>query len=170
MSIVLLILALNQTLLAKNQKCEVDPNIMVSIMMNEGHPKKDFGYPFIISLNNKNEAKIARKFYKNLFLDNRTLDCRKMDKCVEISKVLLKSGIINMDLGPFQINPRFHNMPLDYYFSVDKSYDKACAYVTEMIEKYGYGWYAIASYHSQTAKHNYKYQKQLIKNYVSVQN
>jgi hypothetical protein len=151
-----------------NNKCNIDPNVMVSIMMNEAHPEKQLGYPYIISLNNLSDVKIVRNFYGNFFLDKRTLDCKNSKTCVEITSVLLKSGIINMDLGPFQINPKFHDMPIENYFDIKKSYNKACSYVQKLVNKYGYGWYAIASYHSQTEKYNYRYQRKLIENYQKI--
>jgi len=149
--------------------CSVERPVMVSILMNESHPKRELGYEFLISFNSSQDAALARQHYNEFFIDSRSLDCKTKELCSEITYILVSAGISNIDIGPYQLNYRFQVLEkLGDYFDFIKSYNHACSYVEKMIARYGYGWWAIASYHSQTKKHNYKYQENLIKNYLKI--
>lgn len=146
--------------------CRIESDIIVSILGAEGHPKRRLGYEYLIGFNNESDARLIRKFVPELFLDSRTVDCKNPMICKTLTEKLLSMGIINVDLGGFQLNPRWHKYPIDTYFDFSKSYKVACAYIEEMVAKYGYNWYAIASYHSQTPEFNQKYQRALKERYV----
>jgi hypothetical protein len=151
-----------------NNSCNVEKNVMHSIMKTESHPKIKAGYTYLISFNNSKEAQKVKKILPNFFLDNRTIDCKNMETCISLTKTLFKYNIKNLDLGAFQINSYYHKYNIYNYFNFDNSYNIACNYVESKIKKYGYNWYAIASYHSETPKYNYKYQQGLINNYYSM--
>lgn len=163
--LILLFFGFSANILA-DSSCKVESNIIVSILGAEGHPKKRLGYEYLICFNNEKDARLIRAFVPELFLDGRTIDCKSPAVCQTLTKKLLDLGIINVDLGAFQLNPRWHKYPIDTYFDFNKSYLIACAYLEEMISRYGYNWYAIASYNSQTPEFNYKYQKILKERYA----
>jgi len=145
--------------------CKIESDIIVSILGVEGHPKRRLGYEYLICFNNENDARAIKKILPELFLDSRTIDCKNASVCQALTEKLLNIGITNVDLGSFQLNLKWHRYPVDTYFDFSKSYKIACRYLEDMIAKYGYNWYAIASYNSQTPEHNYKYQKILREKY-----
>lgn len=162
---ILLFLGLTMALFASDT-CKIESNIIVSILGVEGHPKKRLGYEYLICFNNESDARTIKKFLPELFLDSRTIDCKSAAICQTLTEKLLSLGITNVDLGSFQLNLKWHRYPVDTYFDFNKSYKVACGYLEEMIAKYGYNWYAIASYNSQTPIHNQKYQQALKERYA----
>ena len=149
--------------MAKEMFCSVDKSIMEIIAFTEKHNKKEAGYEYLISFNNKRDGKLIKKqLGKDIFLDNRTIDCRNQKLCVQITKYLVnKQHIKNLDLGAYQINYKYHKMPFSNYFSFKKSYLKACSIVSNLIKKHGYSWRTIAMYHSATPRYNYAYLKKI---------
>lgn len=162
MKLFLSICLLSLSLFANNYKCNLDSSILKTIAEIERHKDRDVGYQYLISLNNRKDAKLARKqLGKTIFLDSRTIDCKNRQLCTKITNFLISEKITNLDLGVFQINYKFHKMRTEDYFSFKKSYLKACSYITKLIKKYGYNWRTIAMYHSATPKYNYKYLKEI---------
>lgn len=151
-----------------SNECRVDKKILYSIMLKEGLQDR-IGYEYIISFNNSNDSKRVRKSkLKPYFINNRVLDCKNLFLCEVILTKLNEAGIKNLDLGAFQINYKVHKLDKKDYFDLSKSYKYACGYVESMIKKYGYNWYAIASYHSQTPYYNQKYRNDLIRKFQKV--
>jgi hypothetical protein len=156
---------------AANKECTVDKNIIYSILLNEGLTNRA-GYEYIISFNNKDEAKSVKEIVaiKPFFINNRTLDCRNKELCSYILYQLSKANITNLDLGAFQINYKIHNLKtLNDYFNIDKSYKFACSHIESCIKQYGNSWYSYACYHSRTPKYNKIYREKLKINYEKVQ-
>ena len=153
---------LSFSLFANNSKCDVDSSILKIIAEAERHHKKEIGYQYLISFNNKKDAKLAKtQIGKNVFLDSRTIDCKNKQLCKKITNFLIEQKITNLDLGAFQINYKFHKMKIEDYFLFKKSYLKACAYISKLIRNHGYNWRTIAMYHSATPKYNYRYLKKI---------
>ena len=152
-------------------ECNIDFSIFNMIALAEKHPKKEVGYSYLISFNNANDSKrIKNKIGNELFLDNRTMDCKNEKLCVKILDYLIaEEKITNLDIGAFQLNYDWHKIEYKNYFSLQHSYDKACKIITNLINKYGYSWETIAKYHSFTPKHNYKYLK-IISSVLGVKN
>lgn len=150
--------------------CKVDYRILYGIAKTESHPKREVGYPYLISFNNKGESKILKKTkgLNFIFLDNRTIDCKNTSSCIAILNFLEKKKITNLDLGAFQINYRWHKLDKESYFSVKDSLDFACSHLMTLGEERGWGWEAIASYHSKTPKHNERYRKVVIKHVMEM--
>jgi len=150
--------------MAKETFCHVDKSIMEIIAFAEKHNKKEAGYEYLISFNNKRDSKLIQKqLGKKLFLDNRTIDCKNQKLCVQITKYLINTKHIkNLDLGAYQINYIYNKIPLNNYFSFEKSYLKACNIMSSLINKYGYTWKTIAMYHSATPKYNYAYLEKIL--------
>lgn len=149
-------------LFANSDKCNIDSSILKTIAQVERHQDKNVGYQYLISFNNGKDAKLAKKqIGKTIFLDSRTIDCKNKQLCTKITNYLINEKITNLDLGAFQINYKFHKMKIENYFSFQKSYLKACSYLTKLVKEYGYTWRTIAMYHSATPKYNYNYLKKI---------
>ena len=165
----LLLISLNLVAVAKNNvylyNCPVEYSLMYAIAMNERHPKKEIGYPFIISFNGKLPATLEKVLieYGLIKLDDRSFDCKNLRKCIVATTYLIDKGFKNLDLGAYQINYKYHKFELLSYFSLKESYKKACSILVDNIAKYGYSLKAIAGYHSFTKKHNLKYAKKILK-------
>ena len=139
--------------------CKINPKLLEVIAVIEQHPKKGPGYPYIISFNELEDSKQVQSVLGNeLFLDSRTIDCKNSQLCQKITSYIIREqNIENMDLGAYQINYRSHKIPMDYYFSFEQSYIKACKFLETLVDKHGYSWETIARYHSSTPKYNYAY-------------
>ncbi|MDD5373295.1 MAG: transglycosylase SLT domain-containing protein [Sulfurimonas sp.] len=149
----------------ENKRCSLKEPVVLAVLEAESHPKKELGYQYLISFNNKEEARLVKKYLPKYFIDSRTMDCENIETCALLTKKLFESGFYNLDLGAFQINSYHHKYPIEDYFNYEKSYKTACGYLEKMIGKYGYNWFAIASYNSQSVLNNVKYQHKLIDNY-----
>ncbi|MDD3834806.1 MAG: hypothetical protein PHS42_04955 [Sulfurimonas sp.] len=149
--------------------CRIDDDLMLSILLNEKHSVKNPGYEYLISFNNPEEAKSLRVNYKELFLDERTLDCKNLDSCVNLLNNLINQGVINIDLGAYQLNYKHQRLNNHGdYFRIEPSYYKACGYVEQMVSEVGYTWRGIAAYHSKTEKYNKIYRRNLISTYKNI--
>ncbi len=137
--------------------CGLDYNLMRLIAQVEKAPKRDIGYPYIISINKSIIIKDLKIPYKINILNNRNIDCLDLDTCVKTTKFLINSNIKNLDLGAFQLNYKWNKIPFKHYFTVERSYERACSNLEKLIDSHGYSWKTIAKYHSSTEKHNTKY-------------
>ena len=165
----LVVLTLSSSLYAE---CKISHKIMYGIAKVEHHAKRDVGYPYIISFNNPSELKDIKKLMTSiglLVLDNRTIDCKNQQVCIDTTQLLINSNITNLDLGAFQINYESNKAPLYTYFDLAESYSFACHLVSEHVAKYGFSWESIANYHSKTKSLNTKYkfnlQQEMLKTY-----
>lgn len=143
--------------------CSVDNRIMYAIAKMEGHPKKNVGYPYLISFNIKSEASLIKQNhkFKKFFLDRRSIDCKNKETCVNILKFLTQNKIKNIDLGAFSLNYKFFKMNYNNYFDIEKSYHKSCS-IIEFHNKKEWSWDNIAKYHSKTPHLKEKYKNKLI--------
>jgi hypothetical protein len=166
------ILALLANSIFGSQECTVPYSIMFAISENEHHPKRKIGYPYLISFNNKSDVAHYREVFPDYFIKEkkessyRTIDCRSQEECVQILETILASGTTNVDLGGFQLNYKWHKIPLADYFSLKRSYTKACDYVMHLSGKYGWSWETVGRYHSLTEKLYLAYASKAQKNYL----
>lgn len=143
------------------KECEIGYKVLYTIAQAERHPKKEVGYPYLISFNKTQQIAILKKLKPELkykVLDKRSVDCLNTHNCVLIFKELQKHSINNVDLGAFQINPIYHKYPAEQYFTLKSSLLIACQIVTDLKNKYGWSWESLARYHSYKKNNNYKYQ------------
>jgi len=163
----LLFLIISLSLMLNAEKlCYVNDDIMLSILKTEAHIKRGAGYQYLISFNNSKDIKLVQQsILKKYFIDNRTIDCKNNELCVKFTKALWSIKIINLDLGAFQLNSKWHKTEAKNYFNLKASYEMACNYIERNIKKKGRNWYAIAGYHSFTMKYNDIYKKHLMRNY-----
>ena len=151
--------------------CNVEYDVIYTIAKVEGHPKRNVGYPFIISFNNKLDIhameKISQVDYEKL--DSRSIDCKNKKMCIKILKHLIDNGIKNLDLGAFQFNYRFIKFKdLSQYFDLKYTYYKTCKILMDLEKKYGWSMQTLAKYHSYTDTHNQKYQKIITEKYKEI--
>ncbi|PAF53838.1 hypothetical protein BKH42_03660 [Helicobacter sp. 13S00482-2] len=143
------------------QNCEVGYKVLYTIASVERHPKRDIGYPYLISFNKTSQMIYLSKIKpkpKYKILDSRTIDCMDLRNCVFIYRELKKRAIKNLDLGAFQINPIYHKYKDMDYFALKNSLLIACSIVTNLKNKYGWSWKSLAKYHSHKKENNLKYQ------------
>ena len=84
--------------------CKIPYDRIYLIAMNERHAKRPIGYPYLISINNKREARVLKNALPKLFIDNRTIDCKNKELCTKITEELIKKGYTNIDLGALDLS------------------------------------------------------------------
>lgn len=160
--IIVFIIFAKMNLLAEQTQqitCGIDYSLMELIAKAERSSKRDVGYPYLISFNNgiSYERYLNHSNYKKL--DARSIDCLNMDNCVVVLNNLVRQGVLNLDLGAFQLNYLYHRIPTRQYFHLESSYEKACSIIEDLVSRFGYSWHTIARYHSSTDEHNVKYRR-----------
>lgn len=148
------------------QECEIQDSVLDGIAKIEGHPKREFGYPYIISFNDKADILKLTIDDRWIPIDSRTIDCLDADRCLAVYSEIKDLGIKNIDLGAYQINPKFWRLKPEEYFDFELSRKKACKIITDLKSKHGWSWETLAMYHSKNKKNNLAYQKRL-KQYAS---
>lgn len=150
-------------------QCRLSHASMVLLAKVEKHPRRKLGYPYLISFNNKKDAKKVWNKYKDFFIKKhgvgRTIDCLSEDMCLLLLNEFLSIGIKNLDLGSFQINYKYHRISQPHYFRVAESYEYACAYAQIFVDKYGSTFKSLAMYHSKTPKYRNKYARRMYDEY-----
>lgn len=149
--------------LLHGESCQITYKMLYVIAKNERHPKREVGYPYLISFNNINDSRHLNPGDKKMMLDKRTMDCKSSSHCSYVASYLIKKGVKNMDIGPFQICYRFHNdkLQLEQFFSLRDSFMFAKKFSEQNTKKHGCTWKALARYHSATPVYNKKYAKGL---------
>lgn len=147
---------------ADTNNFNIPPIIVHSILNSECLIKNNKYYPFFIRINNKKDIKKLKKLgYK---VKNHCILCENKKKCSVITTKLVKNGITNIDLGPFQMNYRFYKFKdKTTYFDYALAKKEIEKILKNLIKTYGYSWTTLARYHSGTKKHNQKYAKKLKK-------
>ena len=89
------------------------------------------------------------------------LKCYSPRECTKDTKFLLALGINNLDLGPFQINYKYHhyrwkNKSLEGYFDPSLAEDRARDIVVGLINRYGYSWETLGRYNHYNPKNKTK--------------
>lgn len=141
--------------------CEFQDSVLDGIAKIEGHPKREFGYPYIISFNKKSDVLKLTIDDRWIPIDSRTIDCLDFDRCIAVYEEIKDLGITNIDLGAYQINPKFWKLKPEEYFDFEKSRSKACKILTGLKKQYGWSWETMAKYHSKKKENNLAYQKRL---------
>lgn len=159
------------------KECAIPYEVMLTIASVEKPDSYPAGYPYIISFNNIadykkiSQKKVFDKYKKNIinFHNNRNIDCKDKNTCARLLKDINNEGVVNLDLGGYQINQMYHKLKDKEYFSIPSSYKYACDFLYRIYqEKKVWSWQTVATYHSKTHKHNKKYQELLKKNYAMI--
>lgn len=151
------------------ESCNLPYEVMYSIAQTESG-YRDGGYEFVIGVNNSTDidkAKQLLKGYNGEWIENKTFDCKNKDNCISASKALINARIVNIDMGAFQINYKWHKEHLstgvEAAFILPEAYVITCDLVNECIKTYGYNWKGISCYHSRTPDRNIGYANKLAK-------
>jgi len=141
----------------KAYQYKVPLQLLYSVAKTESY---NIFYPYIISINSKRDIEKLKKVGIKL-KNNRYFDCYDLKTCINSVKLLVRAGINNIDLGVFQINYKYHKLPIKDYFILKNS----AIYVDNLIYKLSkefnkWNWKILAMYHSATPYLN----KQYIKN------
>jgi hypothetical protein len=148
----ILMLLIFKTLTGAEYK--VPTTLLFSIAKTE---TKNIFYPYIISINSSQDLKRLKKVGINL-KKGRVIDCYDLNTCVKATKLLIRAGITNIDLGSFQINYKYHKMPIRDYFDIRKSALYASSYIYSLAKKFKeWNWKILSMYHSATPAKNKKY-------------
>jgi len=150
--------------------CKVDYALMYTIATAERQKNKDIGYPYLISFNNRQDAKKAKKHIQLNWLNSRTVDCSNLDNCKRKLSLINNLGINNLDLGAFQHNQKWFNYKnKENYFVLINNYNKTKKILCDLYhENKRWDWNTIAKYHSRTPSLNKEYAKNLKKIYANL--
>ena len=133
---------------------------MVAILKNECLREDGRLYPYFIRINRSGDANRLKKLGINIELGH-ILKCYSPRECAKDTKFLLALGINNLDLGPFQINYKYHhyrwkNKSLEGYFDPSLAEDRARDIVVGLINRYGYSWETLGRYNHYNPKNKTK--------------
>ncbi|MHC3995775.1 hypothetical protein ACXWTF_13195 [Thiomicrolovo sp. ZZH C-3] len=129
--------------------------LIYSIAAVERHTERPIGYPFLISFNaKKSKTEAVRRKYEELFVDNRTMDCRNKELCVQVATEVIAAGDEYVDLGALQICYHYHTLPMEDYFELSKSFEFAMEFTKRNIKLHGWTWGAVAHYNSSDPQRN----------------
>ena len=144
---------------------------MLSIAHVERELSHETGYPYMISFNSRKDYFNAKR--KGLFRNvkemhnERNIDCLNKKKCIKLTDTLLAINIDNIDIGAYQLNVRYHKLPTEDYFSLEREYLYACGYINTLVKNSGkWDWETVARYHSSLKTKNIVYQKLLKRAYA----
>ena len=102
--------------------------------------------PYVIRINADED--IAKALDQGYAVNGHLIRCNSSQECVDQTQSLIVSGIVNLDLGPYQINYKYHPNPnLSEYFDFDQSREKANTILTKLVKSFGYSWETLGRYH-----------------------
>jgi len=143
---------------------QFDKIVLDAILSNECLKIGGKYYPYFIRINGHDNFARAKKFLslQNITWKRKVLICKEKEQCVYIAKGLIKYGIKNIDIGPYQINYIYHPLKrISRYFSFKES-KKICNRIIQKLgKKYGYGWETLGKYHSFKKEKNRNYYMKL---------
>jgi len=78
--------------------------------------------------------------------------CNSTEECSAQAQALINGGITNLDLGPYQINYKYHpNANLSEYFVDATEREHANRIITGLVKSFGYSWETLGRYHHFSA-------------------
>jgi len=117
--------------------------------------------PYFIRVNRAEECEKARML--GLECSKHIIRCFGVEVCAYYTQRLIKEGIVNIDLGRYQINYMYHGYRWEDvrgYFT-DESEQRAREILNALVKKYGYSWKTLGRYHSATEGRNLIYYRKL---------
>lgn len=117
--------------------------------------------PYFIRVNRADECEKA--YMLGMECHDNIIRCYSEEVCVYYTQRLVKSEIVNIDLGRYQIN-YMHNghrwEDARGYFN-DESETRAREILDDLVKRYGYSWKTLGRYHSATEGRNLIYYRKL---------
>ncbi|MDD5717442.1 MAG: hypothetical protein PHW64_06525 [Sulfuricurvum sp.] len=106
--------------------------------------------PNVIRINAIEEAERAQAAGFNV--EGHLIKCGSSEGCSAQAQALIEGGITNLDLGPYQINYKYHPNPmLHEYFEESTAREQANAILTKLVKSFGYSWETLGRYHHFSA-------------------
>lgn len=110
--------------------------------------------PYFIRFNKPDDFKRAQSALSHSMyrFQSPYLFCDTAAECGTAAKGVVALGIVNIDLGPYQINyfyqhHRWRDTTMEQYFDMSMAEKRARIIVRDLIDKYGYSWRTLARYH-----------------------
>jgi hypothetical protein len=102
--------------------------------------------PNVIRINATEDAQRAKM--AGFAVAGHIIRCNSTDECSAQAQALINGGITNLDLGPYQINYKYHPLPsLSEYFVDATEREHANRIVTGLVKSFGYSWETLGRYH-----------------------
>lgn len=138
-----------------------DPVVLDAILHKECAVVDGCFYPWFVGFNKKTHIAAARRLlseWKGLRFKGRLMFCDAEAICVRAAKRLVSEGIVNIDLGPYQINPKFNPwVRIEDLFSFRRARAVAWRIVNDLAARHGLSWRTLGRYHSSTEHLNRRY-------------
>lgn len=107
--------------------------------------------PNVIRINSSDDALRAQQAGFPV-VNGHIIRCNSTQECVMQSQALIDGGVINLDLGPYQINYKYHPNPrLSEYFIDAIEREHANRIITGLVKSFGYSWETLGRYHHFSA-------------------
>jgi hypothetical protein len=102
--------------------------------------------PHVIRINAAEDAQRAAA--AGFAVNGHLIKCGSTQECALQSQALIEGGITNLDLGPYQINYKYHPNPFIHeYFEESMAREKANNILTKLVKSFGYSWETLGRYH-----------------------
>lgn len=106
--------------------------------------------PNVIRINATEDAQRAAT--AGFAVNGHLIRCGTMQECSTQAQALIDGGITNLDLGPYQINYKYHPNPFVHeYFNESSAREKANGILTKLVKSFGYSWETLGRYHHFSA-------------------
>ncbi len=106
--------------------------------------------PNVIRINAVEDAQRAK--IAGFAVNGHIIKCNSTDECTSQAQALINGGITNLDLGPYQINYKYHPNPnLSEYFVDATEREHANQIITSLVKSFGYSWETLGRYHHFSA-------------------
>lgn len=106
--------------------------------------------PHVIRINAAEDAQRAAA--AGFAVNGHLIRCGSTQECTLQAQALIEGGVTNLDLGPYQINYKYHPNPfLHEYFEESMAREKANAILTKLVKSFGYSWETLGRYHHFSA-------------------
>lgn len=106
--------------------------------------------PHVIRINVIEDAQRAQA--AGFAVNGHLIKCGSTEQCTAQAQALIAGGITNLDLGPYQINYKYHPNPmLHEFFEENDAREKANTILTRLVKSFGYSWETLGRYHHFSA-------------------
>ncbi len=123
--------------------------------------------PHVIRINSKDEAALAAQ--AGYEVSGHIIRCGDTSYCSVLAKSLIDGGITNLDLGPYQINYKYHPNPqLHEYFEEPIARERANSILSKLVNAFGYSWETLGRYHHFNPKDKTRNQTYYMKMYAYI--
>jgi hypothetical protein len=106
--------------------------------------------PNVIRINADEDARRAQA--AGFAVNGHIIRCNATEECAAQAQALINGGITNLDLGPYQINYKYHPNPMLQEYFIDASErESANQIMMGLVKSFGYSWETLGRYHHFSA-------------------